>query len=260
MLLLDPQLTLMDSAQCFHWRRTEHGWAALVEGKPMFVREGGLPQERDYFDLDRDYAAMADRHADIPMVRKMLQALPGLRVLRQPAWEALVAFILSSNNNAVRIRSLVWRVCSLGPQAEVDGFIARGFPDAHTLANAGADTLRAMGCGYRAEYLIGSARMVADGFPLDALAGMEYDEAHAMLRKLPGVGPKVADCVLLFGCRHTCAFPVDVWMERAMAQHFGMDGLSREQIRLRSQQIFGEDAGLIQQYIFHMMRTKQMEA
>lgn len=84
---------------------------------------------------------------------------------------------------------------------------------------------------------------------------MEYEQAREKLLTLHGVGPKVADCVLLFGCAHTRAFPVDVWMARAMERHFDMAGLSREQMREKAQQIFGEDAGLVQQYIFHAMRT-----
>ena len=125
---LDPQLTLMDSAQCFHWRKTAHGYAAIVAGKPMFVRAGEVPEDGAYFDWDRDYGAIARRYAQFPALQRWMDALPGLRVLRQPVWEALVAFILSSNNNAVRIRQLVWKVCALGPQREIDGEPMRGFP------------------------------------------------------------------------------------------------------------------------------------
>lgn len=252
---LDPQLTLMDSAQCFHWRKTAHGYAAIVAGKPMFVRAGEVPEDGAYFDWDRDYGAIARRYAQFPALQRWMDALPGLRVLRQPVWEALVAFILSSNNNAVRIRQLVWKVCALGPQREIDGEPMRGFPTPEALARAGAETLRQMGCGYRAEFLEHTALRVADGFELDALRRMEYEQAREKLLTLHGVGPKVADCVLLFGCAHTRAFPVDVWMARAMERHFGMAGLSREQMREKAQQIFGEDAGLVQQYIFHAMRT-----
>lgn len=252
---LDPQLTLMDSAQCFHWRKTAHGYAAIVAGKPMFVRAGEVPEDGAYFDWDRDYGAIARRYAQFPALQRWMDALPGLRVLRQPVWEALVAFILSSNNNAVRIRQLVWKVWRAGP-AEGNRWRTHA-----RLSHAGGArarrnrTLRQMGCGYRAEFLEHTARRVADGFELDALRRMEYEQAREKLLTLHGVGPKVADCVLLFGCAHTRAFPVDVWMARAMERHFDMAGLSREQMREKAQQIFGEDAGLVQQYIFHAMRT-----
>ena len=260
MVKFDPQLTLIDSAQCFHWKRTTHGWAAIVAGKPLFVREGEIPQDRIYFDLDRDYEALRASETQFPVIGQMMDELPGLRVLRQPTWETVVAFILSANNNAARIRSLVWKVCSLGEEAVIDDTVVRGFPTPDALIRAGSTALREMGCGYRAEYLTGTAKMVADGFDLDELSRMDYDAAHKQVQKLPGVGPKVADCILLFGCGHTCAFPVDVWMARAMEMHFGMAGLSRDKMRIRAQEIFGRDAGLIQQYIFHMMRTKRMEA
>ena len=252
---LDPQLTLLDSAQCFHWRKTAHGYAAVVAGKPMFVREGEAPQDAAYFDWARDYEQMAARYAQFPALQRWMEELRGLRVLRQPVWEALVAFILSSNNNAVRIRQLVWKVCALGPQMEIDGAPMRGFPAPEVLARAGADALRQMGCGYRAEYLEQTARRVADGFGLEALRALEYGAARERLLQLSGVGPKVADCVLLFGCGHTQAFPVDVWMARAMEKYFGMGGLSRERMREGAQEIFGSDAGLVQQFIFHAMRT-----
>ena len=90
---LDPQLTLMDSAQCFHWRKTAHGYAAIVAGKPMFVRAGEVPEDGAYFDWDRDYGAIARRYAQFPALQRWMDALPGLRVLRQPVWEALLSLI-----------------------------------------------------------------------------------------------------------------------------------------------------------------------
>ena len=127
------------------------------------------------------------------------------------------------------------------------------------LANLTEAELRArVTCGYRAAYLIGTARMVADGFPLNALSAMPIERAREELMRLPGVGPKVADCALLFGCRHADAFPVDVWVKRLMADWFGVTGspafLAREARRM-----FGERCGLVQQSLFHAARVGLIE-
>lgn len=134
--------------------------------------------------------------------------------------------------------------------------LCAAFPRRRCLARAGADALRQMGCGYRAEYLEQTARRVADGFGLEALRAMEYGAARERLLQLSGVGPKVADCVLLFGCGAHAGLScgrVDgardgkiLWYGRTFA---------RADARGGRQEIFGSDAGLVQQFIFHAMRT-----
>ena len=119
--------------------------------------------------------------------------------------------------------------------------------------------LRALKVGYRAPFLIETARRVRDGFPLEALPALPYDEARAALMTLPGVGGKVADCALLFGCRHTEAFPVDVWVERLLRDWFGLTGASRDALAREGRALLGEHAGLMQQFLFHAARVGAME-
>lgn len=256
----DPQLTLIDSAQVFHWQATGTArYSGVVKEKHvlLFVNENGfslagvseeeIPFWRHYFDLDRDYAAVAASCAAYPTAQRAMLLLPGMRVLNQPPWETLLSFILSANNNVSRIRQLVEKLIT---QFGENG----AFPTPEQLSRVPEASLRAIGCGYRAPYLIRTARMVVDGFPLEQLSGMTYEEAHRALLTLPGVGDKVADCVQLFSLGHSEAFPVDVWVERLMKRWFVPDAHGKREICRRAHEMFGKNAGIIQQSLFHCAR------
>jgi len=258
---IDLRATLMDSAQCFHWIERDNRFGAVLrgeavwlwkEGDALYARGGDAAYLREYLDLDRDYAAVLKAYDIYPQCAAAIDAFRGLHVLNQPAWEALAAFILSANNNVPRIRNLVLAV-NRAYGAEADGMY--GFPPPQALAEAGEEALRALRMGYRAGYLARTARMVADGFPLDTLRTMPYAEARAKLTGLRGVGDKVADCVLLFGCGHAEAFPVDVWVERLMGAWFGVHETNRRRVGEKAMLLLGEHAGILQQYLFHAART-----
>lgn len=258
---LDLRLTLIDSAQCFRWVERDGRFGCVLNDEPVWLwRDGeGLHAEGDcdagflrhYLDLDRDYDAIAREYAHLPPAREAIERYPGLRVLNQPAWEALICSILTANNNVARIQSLTAALCRRFGR-KVDGLY--GFPTPEQLANASEDELRALRVGYRAPYLIGAARRVCEGFPLKELCRMPYGAAHARLVTLPGVGDKVADCILLFGCGHASAFPVDVWVERLMREWFGVECKSRAAICRQARALLGEHAGLMQQFLFHAAR------
>jgi N-glycosylase/DNA lyase len=269
----DARLTLMQSAQAFHWQEADGDFYAVCAGAALRVRQVGagirvtapesVPEEAllKYFDLNRDYGQIAARYAAFDQAREAFSRLPGLRVLRQSAWEALVAFVLSQNNNTTRIQKLVRALCAAhGRRIEAFGQTLYAFPSPQALVDAGSGALRALGCGYRAEYLAAAARRVAEGFPLDALASMEYEDARRLLRTLDGVGPKVADCVLLFGCGHLCAYPVDVWVARLTRAWFGIKARSPEALAQSARALFGQYAGILQQYLFHCARSGLIDA
>ena len=267
---IDLQLCLMDSAQCFHWTQAGESYLGIVRNAPVRlyrsadgVCAGGdvdAAELRRYLDLDRDYAALAREFAHIPAAERAIALYPGLRVLNQDPWEALLSFILSANNNVRRIRSLVEALCdALGEEFALDGHVLHGFPSPERLASCEESLLRGLGVGYRAPYLIGTARAVLDGFPLWRLKEMDYFVAHRLLTSLPGVGDKVADCVLLFGCGQTSAFPVDVWVQKLLDSWFGICGCSRKQMMLRAQALLGPHAGLLQQFLFHAARMGDIE-
>lgn len=299
---IDLRLCLMDSAQSFHWRETKRGFVAVLDGCAVRLWQGedGLHAQgadraflRHYLDLDRDYAAVALEYAHIPAAERAIALYPGLRVLNQSPWDALLSFILSANNNVARIRKLVQALCeelgeahtiggtlegacsetgSGSDMARCEGLAAthdaeamagsdtvHGFPSPEVLSGCEEARLRGLGVGYRAPYLIETARRVRDGFPLGELREMDYDEAHRLLTKLPGVGDKVADCVLLFGCGHAEAFPVDVWVEKLMGSWFGLAGCNRRELARIAREKLGSHAGLLQQFLFHAARTGEIE-
>lgn len=259
-ICFDARLTLIDSAQVFHWRQlNESEYACVVNGRAVRlsehasgfslapVSESDIAFWQNYFDLTRDYQKISESCSDYPVAQRAMQLLPGLRVLNQPPWETIVTFIISANNNVSRIRQLIEKlIANFG----TDGAL----PSPGQLAEVSEDELRAHGFGYRAPYLIGTAKLITEGFPINSLQGLSYEEAHRLLLSLPGVGDKVADCIQLFSTGHSEAFPVDVWVERLMKKWFVPDTLSKREIRAKAHEMFGKNAGIVQQSLFHCAR------
>ncbi len=259
------------SGQAFRWERTDFGYIGSVEENAAAVYklgdgyrliwEGQASEEYwlHYFDLERDYGAIAKRYEHDSQIKSAFALCNGLRVLNQPVWETLIAFIISANNNDKRIRLIMRRLCeSLGEIKQVDGHNVHLFPSIQALADAGSEKLRQLGCGYRAEYIAETSARIAAGYDLERLKSMGYETALKELITFKGVGEKVADCILLFSCGYTCAFPVDVWVERVMQSLYGMEG-NRRQIKAKSAGLFGGDAGIVQQMLFHSARKGQLQ-
>lgn len=212
---------------------------------------------RGYFDLDRDYDALAHSLRWDQPFQRAHQASPGLRLLRQQPWEALISFILSANNNIARIKKLVMGISrAFGQQLDDPEYFA--FPTSQALASAGEQRLRELGLGYRAGYVAKTAQAVANGFDLSLPYTLPIDDARKHLMRLSGVGPKVADCVLLFGYARLEAFPVDVWVQRVLQTHYGAKDMTPAQLRAQAAR-FGHAAGYAQQVLFYYQREHGRE-
>lgn len=208
---------------------------------------------KHYFDLERDYSSLFCACGDEALAAGR-QFGCGMRILNQQPFETLISFIISANNNLKRIRGIVEKLCALcGEPFEQEGKTWRRFPEPEALAAVTTGELAACGCGYRAPYIKEAARMVAEGFSLEALRTLSYETAKKELQRLSGVGPKVADCVLLFSLGFYGAFPADVWIKRVMREHYGFEGNDR-QIYEFARERFGECAGIAQQYLFFWQR------
>ena len=222
----------LDCGQCFRWSRTPAGWAGVVDGRSVLARmegdtlllEGPDETERDfwrrYFALDVDYPALLARYqAGNRQLAACVAENPGIRVLRQPFFETLCTFILSQNNNIPRIRGLVERLCALCGSPLENG--QHAFPTPEQLAACTEEQLATLRAGWRAGYLADATQKVLGPLPgPEALTALPLADAQAALMTIHGVGPKVADCTLLYGLGRWDAFPLDVWMKRAMAQLF----------------------------------------
>ncbi len=186
-----------------------------------------------------------------PLLRPAAKKLKGLRLIRQDSWEALACFIISSNNNVKRIQG-IWK--------NLSGFSRdkKSFPAAHEIACLHERSLREAGLGYRAPFLLHTAQFISTNpQTLDAIRGAEYTEALKRVIAFPGIGPKVADCVLLYGFQKYEAFPVDVWILRVMRKlYFRGRSIPEDRIRRFGQKRWGKLAGYVQQYLFHSARLK----
>lgn len=256
---LDIAATLT-CGQCFRWEAKGDGFFGVVGDRAAQVgyqggklriqpstpiREDEADFWRRYFDLDRDYEELRRKMQPNPVLRQASAFAPGIHILRQPFFETLCSFILSANNNIPRIKGILERLCVCFGPALPDGHF--GFPFSEVLAGLTVEELAPLRCGYRAAYLLDAAGKVASGeLREEELRVCSIEEGRAMLQTVAGVGPKVAECVLLYGLGRMEAFPVDVWMKRAVAAYFP-NGFPKK---------YRSCAGLAQQYLYHWMRLQ----
>ena len=205
-----------------------------------------------YFDLEYDYETMRAHLALDAVLSPAVACHSGLRILNQPVEETLFTFILSANNNIKRIQNSINSLCARFGAPVLGGY---AFPTAEAFANAPIEALRQCGLGYRAQYIQQTAHRIIEGFDLPQLKQLPYKQAHAALMTLPGVGPKVADCVLLFACGHRCAFPIDTWIKKALLAYYPQLGGAKN-VQHAIMDLYGAHAGYAQQLLFMHMRTQ----
>jgi N-glycosylase/DNA lyase len=257
----------LNCGQVFHWEKKGAGYVAAIGAKAAYVeqRSDGLFFEgvdasviAKYFSLDHPLTAICK---SFPRDAAMIAARDfcrGLRIIRQPRWECLATFICSSMKQVAHIRqiSLALRARFGGKKSIRDTWIYT-FPDAELLARTTEAALRECALGYRAKNLLATARLVASGkADLEAWRTLSDEELRARLCELPGVGAKVANCVMLFAYERLRAFPIDVWIERVLRQQYFPRKRKLTVGRLREfcQSYFGEHGGYAQQYLFHHAR------
>ena len=251
----------LDCGQAFRWVCDENNvWSGvaynrflklekLTDGTVVLYNTTAEDFEniwKDYFDLERDYTKIIDVLSKNETLKKACEYSFGIRILNQEPFETLCSFIISQNNNIKRIKGIISRLCeNFGDKK--DGYYT--FPTAEKLASLTLEDLAVLRSGFRAKYLLDAAQKVANGeVDLKLLKEMNLEDARNQLMKIKGVGPKVADCCLLFSHRHTDAFPKDVWIKRAMEVLFGGE----------LPECAKEYAGIAQQYIFFYARDTKL--
>jgi N-glycosylase/DNA lyase len=259
----DLRLTLA-SGQVFHWQEVGDEWLGVIGSKAVRVRQnadrleilqGDSKVVAKYFALDHPLEKIYATFPADEFSQAALATCRGLRVIRQPRWECLATFLTSSMKQVSHIRSMSLALRERFGAPVEDSTIA-AYPLPEVLAKTSEAKLRACGLGFRAPNLRATAKWVADGrLDLEALAGMETERAREELCKLPGVGRKIANCVLLFGYERLDAVPVDVWIARVVRAMHG-DGKLAD-LEAVSQRQFGHYAGYVQQYLFHHARVSK---
>lgn len=264
----------LESGQCFRWRCLgERDYWGIVGGCALRVRQGperiqaeiigGTPPSdprrfvSHYFDLESDYTTMLEQLRRDPVLASLLPSRPTIRLLRQDPFEVIISFIISANNHIPRIRTIIERLCRhYGSALETPFGRAYTFPSPSALARARVNDLRQVcGLGYRDVYVRSVAQTLAATPDFASWEELPSDVLRARLRRLAGVGEKVAECILLFGYHRLDAFPIDTWIARAMREmYFGGERPGLSEIRTLARQRFGDIAGVAQQYLYALFR------
>ncbi|MDB8850949.1 DNA-3-methyladenine glycosylase family protein [Peptostreptococcus anaerobius] len=267
---------IFDCGQCFRWIKEDDGsYTGVAMGKILNVskRDGDIILINtnlgdfeniwyDYFDLGRDYGQMIDKlkvHDD--NLLKATEFGHGIRLLQQDGWEMLISFIISSNNRIPMIQRAINNISEnygdcLG---EYKGKTYYSFPSPAQLSKASVEDLRNLKLGFRDKYVYETTKAVLEsGLDIVDFIKMEADICHKELMKFKGVGAKVADCIALFGMRKYDSFPVDVWVKRVMQEFYGAEDMSLVKMRAYGRDLFGEDAGFAQQYLFYYVRELEI--
>lgn len=217
---------------------------------------------KGYLDLGRDYGKIKEiLAASDEVMAKAISGGEGIRILRQELWETIVSFIISQNNNIPRIKGCIENLAQLfgEPAGEYGGDQFYNVPSPEVMAGLTAEDLAPVRLGYRAPYLVETARQVMERGGMDAVAAelaaaRTPEEACEYLRGFQGVGPKVASCIALFGLGRLEAFPIDVWVRRVMNRLYGIDEKDIKGMNAYAAEHFGANGGIAQQYLFYYIR------
>lgn len=260
---LDLKSTL-ECGQIFRFEETADGYAVFSKDKrALCVQTGEMAEiytdDEDYFyyffDGGRDYEkiqrALCEKDE---IMRKIVPLYPGLRILNQDIWETTVSFLISQNNFIPRIRKIVAILCNLFGEEKNDFF---AFPTYERLAQLKTEDLNALKCGYRDAYIIDAARrFLEETIDLNAVFKGKIEDARKELLRIKGVGPKVADCILLFGAGRREVFPTDTWIKKTVSQIYKIESTTAQAVNTWAKNRFGEHAGYAQQYLFYAAREK----
>ena len=257
----------LDSGQVFHWEKFGDGYAGTIGSNGVYVEQRrnrlfftGTSAKAigSYFALDHPLSEIRRSFPNDPAMAAARDFCEGLRIIRQPHWECLATFITSSMKQVAHIRQISRTLRErYGERRRVLDFELRTFPSVEQIAELSEPDLRACALGYRAKNLLATARLISSGkVDLERWKELPDEPLRAGLCELPGVGAKVANCVMLFAYERLRAFPIDVWIERVLRQRYfpGKPKVTTLQLRAFCETYFGEHGGYAQQYLFHHAR------
>ena len=267
---------IFECGQCFRWNKEDDGSYTGVfhnnvlnvgkKGNKIIFKgicEGNIEKIcTDYFDLNRDYTKIKEELSKIDdNLKRSVEYGKGIRILNQDLWETIISFIISANNNIPRIKGIIERLAkAYGDKIEYEGKDYYTFPTPEQLRNVSIQEFRNLGLGFRDIRLYETTHMILDKeVDLNKLSKMPTKQAREELLRLSGVGPKVADCILLFSTlKRFDVFPIDVWVRRVMNELYikneDENKVTKKEIQKLADQKFGNMQGLAQQYLFYWKR------
>jgi N-glycosylase/DNA lyase len=281
---------IFECGQIFRFEEIqENNFIVIAFGKLIEVKEDGnniiiynTTEEEfnkiwlKYFDLDRDYTIIKEELSKDVLLKQSIEFGYGVRVLNQDPFEMLLSFIISARNNIPSIKKTVNKISAKwGKEINYKGKTYYAFPNIYEIKDATLEEIQETGASFRSKYIIDTIKNAYNSimerensdadekniyskYDLNYIESLSDDECHSALQEFKGVGSKVADCIMLFSMEKTSAFPVDVWVKRAMIHFYGAEDSSLNKIRIFARNKFGKLAGFAQQYLFYYARENKI--
>lgn len=266
---------IFECGQCFRWNKEPNGnYIGVAYGKVIEVEKKGTQvkiyniNEKefndiwcDYFDLKRNYTVIKEKFKIDPLLKKSVDFGYGIRLLQQEPFELTISFIISSNNRIPMIKRAINNLSEKwGKAIKYKGETYYTFPTAEDLEKASIEDIQSCGLGFRSKYVKDTVNRIYTGeVNLELIKSRDDDICHEELKKLNGIGPKVSDCIMLFSMQKYSAFPVDVWVKRAMQFFYLAPDVSLPKIRIFARDKFENLAGFAQQYLFYYARENNIK-
>ena len=268
---------IFECGQCFRWERQEdNSYTGIIKDAVINVKEednqiiftgNSIDSNfenviKEYFDLDTNYYEYKDKLSKVDeYLKESISFGEGIRILKQDLWECIISFIISANNNIPRIKKIIERLSlNYGDKIEFNGKEYYTFPTPKQLSKASVEDLRKLGLGFRDKRIFNTTKMVVEKqVDLEKIKVMKTtDEMREELLKLDGVGPKVADCILLFSLKRVDVFPIDVWVRRVMNDLYihneDEEKVNKKELQRLAEEKFLGLSGIAQQYLFYWKR------
>lgn len=268
---------ILECGQCFRWERiSDTNYIVVAYRRVIEVIQDGNKVTilnttmkdfdevwKDYFDLNVNYEEVKEELSKDELLRKSVEFGYGIRILNQDPFEMLISFIISARNSIPSIMKTIKKISQKwGTPIEYKGNTYYTFPTPEQLKDATEEEIKETGASFRSKYIVDTIAKVNESsydFDLERISELNADECHTALQNFKGVGSKVADCIMLFSMRKYSAFPVDVWVKRAMIFFYGAEDASLNKIRIFARDKFGELAGFAQQYLFYYARENKIK-
>jgi len=266
---------IFECGQCFRWNKEANGnYIGIAYGKVIEIEKKddkvtiyNINEEEfnmlwcDYFDLERDYTVIKKKFQKDPLLKKSVDFGHGIRLLQQEPFELTISFIISSNNRIPMIKRAINNLSEKwGKPIEYKGKTYYAFPTIEDLEKASIEEIATCGLGFRSKYVRDTVHRIYTGeVSLETIKSEKDDICHEELQKLNGIGPKVSDCIMLFSMQKYSAFPVDVWVKRAMQFFYLAPDVSLPRIREFARDKFKNLAGFAQQYLFYYARENNIK-